>query len=137
MPSDSLDLIYLDPPYNEHEYSAFYFLHNVVCKNERPTNVNTVTGLPKERAKSAYNHKVEAVRAMRHLLEHCTRVSRYTLISYNDEGIIGHAGWEAILEPYTVRRIEQPYTRYSANTKKEKEGRKEVMELLYLVSTRE
>ena len=136
MPSESLDLIYLDPPYNEHEYSAFYFLHNVVCKNERPTNVNAVTGLPKERVKSAYNHKVESVRAMRHLLEHCTRVSRYTLISYNDEGIIGHAGWQAILEPYTVRRIEQPYTRYSSNTKKEKEGRKEVMELLYLVTTR-
>ena len=98
--------------------------------------MNAVTGLPKERIKSAYNHKVEAVRAMRHLLEHCTRVSRYTLISYNDEGIIGQAGWQAILEPYNVRLIEQPYTRYSANTKKEKEGRKEVMELLYLVSTR-
>ena len=134
MPTDSLDLIYLDPPYNEHEYSAFYFLHNVVCKNERPTNVNAVTGLPKERVKSAYNHKVESVRAMRHLLEHCTRVSRYTLISYNDEGIIDGASWHALLEPYTVRRIEQPYTRYAANTKKEKEGRKEVMEILYLVT---
>lgn len=134
MPNNSIDLIYLDPPYNEHEYSAFYFLHNVVCKNERPVNVNAVTGLPKERVKSAYNNRIEAARAMRQLLEHCTRVARYTLISYNDEGIIGHAGWLAILEPYTVRRIEHPYTRYSANTKKEKEGRKEVMELLYLIS---
>lgn len=134
MPSDSLDLIYLDPPYNEHEYSAFYFLHNVVCRNERPTNVNAVTGLPKQRVKSAYNHKVEAIRAMIHLLEHCTRVSRYTLVSYSDEGIIGDADWHAILEPYNVRRIEQSYARYSANSKKD--DRKEVMELLYLVSTK-
>lgn len=132
MPNDSLDLIYLDPPYNEHEYSAFYFLHNVVCRNERPTNVNAVTGLPKQRVKSAYNHKVEAIRAMIHLLEQCTRVSRYTLVSYSDEGIIGDADWHAILEPYNVRRIEQPYARYSANSKKD--DRKEVMELLYLIS---
>jgi hypothetical protein len=54
--------------------------------------------------------------------------------------LIGHdlrssprAEWNAILADYTVRRIEIPYTRYSANTKKEKEGRKEVLELLYVI----
>ena len=133
LPNGSLDLIYLDPPYNEHEYSAFYFLHNVVLKNERPVNVNAVTGLPKERIKSDYNHKVRAVDAMKHLLKRCTEVATWTLVSYNDEGIIPEAEWNAMLAPYEVRRIEIPYTRYSANTKKEKEGRKEVFELLYLL----
>jgi adenine-specific DNA-methyltransferase len=133
LPNDSLDLIYLDPPYNEHEYGAFYFLHNVVCKNEKPVNVNSVTGLPRERRKSLYNHKIECAIAMRQLLARCTAVSKYTLISYNDEGLIGHAGWNAILEPYHIQFFERPYTRYSANTKKEKEGPKEVRELLYLI----
>ena len=133
LPEGSLDLVYLDPPYNAHEYSAFYFLHNVVCKNVRPTNVNAVTGLPKVRTKSDYNHKEAAVKAMRHLIERCTKVARYTLISYNDEGLVDQETWNDILAPYTVRRIEQPYTRYAANTKKEKEGRKEVLELLYLI----
>ena len=135
MPNGSLDLIYLDPPYNEHEYSAFYFLHNVVLKNEKPVNVNAVTGLPKDRVKSDYNHKVRAVDAMKHLLKRCTEVSTWTLISYNDEGIIPQNEWDAMLTPYNARRIEIPYTRYSANTKKEKEGRKEVLEILYLIGT--
>lgn len=133
LPEGSLDLIYLDPPYNEHEYGAFYFLHNLVCRNERPVNVNAVTGLPKERTKSAYNN-IQASEAMRHLIARCVKVSRYTLISYNDEGIIGPAGWEAILAPYKVRNFTRTYTRYSSNTKKEAEGRKQVQELLYLIS---
>jgi len=133
MPNGSLDIIYLDPPYNEHEYSAFYFLHNVVLKNEKPVNVNAVTGLPKERVKSDYNRESSAITAMRHLLKRCTEVAAYTLVSYNDEGIIPQAEWNAILADYTVRRIEIPYTRYAANTKKEKEGRKEVLELLYVI----
>lgn len=136
MENNSFDLIYLDPPYNEHEYSAFYFLHNVVLKNERPVNVNAVTGLPKDRIKSAYNHKVRAVDAMKHLLKRCTEVSTWTLVSYNDEGIIPQDEWNAMLAPYNARRIEIPYTRYSANTKKEKEGRKEVLEILYLIGNR-
>jgi adenine-specific DNA-methyltransferase len=131
---NSLDLIYLDPPYNEHEYGAFYFLHNVVLKNERPVNVNAVTGLPKERVKSEYNNAVEAARSMRLLLARCVQVARYTLISYNDEGFIGHAGWEQILEPYTVRRFEIPYSRYSSNTKREDPGRKQVVEIMFLVT---
>ena len=133
LPKDSLDLIYLDPPYNEHEYGAFYFLHNVVCKNERPVNVNAVTGLPRERTKSAYN-KSQATEAMRSLLGRCVKVSRYTLVSYNDEGIITPADWDSILAPYKVRNFARTYTRYSSNTKKEKEGRKQVQELLYLIS---
>jgi adenine-specific DNA-methyltransferase len=134
LPAGSLDLIYLDPPYNEHEYTAFYFLHNVVMRNERPVNVNAVTGLPKVRVKSNYNHKVRAVAAMSSLLARCTEVAKWTLVSYNDEGFITPAAWAEMLAPYTVRRFEQPYTRYAANTKKEKEGRKEVLELLYLIT---
>jgi len=96
-------------------------------------NVNAVTGLPKERVKSDYNKEASAITAMRHLLKKCTEVAAYTLVSYNDEGIIPQAEWNAILAEYTVRRIEIPYTRYAANTKKEKEGRKEVLELLYVI----
>jgi len=136
LPENSLDLIYLDPPYNEHEYGAFYFLHNVVLRNERPVNVNTVTGLPKERIKSDYNNKVGAARAMRQLIARCVKVSKFTLVSYNDEGIIGPAGWQEILRPYEVRYTEVPYSRYSSNTKHDEPGRKHVMETMILVSER-
>jgi adenine-specific DNA-methyltransferase len=136
IPEGSLDLVYLDPPYNEHEYAAFYFLHNVVARNERPTNVNVTTGLPKVRHKSDYNHKTKAVEAMRDLIDRCVRVAKYTLVSYNDEGLVPLADWNAILEPYNVERIDIPYSRYAANSKKDDGGRKEVVEFLYLISSK-
>jgi len=134
MPSDSLDLIYYDPPYNHHEYGAFYFLLNIVAKNERPSNVNAVTGLPKDRVKSDYNSKRSVVSAMKELLEHSTRVSKYTLISYNDEGIIGEEDWRKLLEPYETERRARAYQRYTGRGTKTGEGRGEVQEILYLIT---
>jgi adenine-specific DNA-methyltransferase len=134
MPDDSLDLIYYDPPYNHHEYGAFYFLLNVVAKNERPVNMNAVTGLPKDRVKSDYNSKRFVFDAMKELLAESTRVSKYVLISYNDEGIIGDADWQKLLEPYQSERHLKTYQRYTGRGSKTGEGRGEVQEILYLIT---
>ena len=130
------DLIYCDPPYNAHEYCAFYFLHNVVINNVMPTNVNAVTGLPKVRSKSDFNSK-KAIDAMEKLLRLCVSASRFTLISYNDEGIVTPAEWAKLLEPYDYVAVEQEYNRYAANRGAEEEGsRTEVKERLYRVSAK-
>lgn len=133
IPDDSLDLIYLDPPYNQHEYGAFYFLLNVAAKNETPADVNAITGLPKSRVKSAFNFLQSAKNGMTALLQRCTAVSKFTIVSYNDEGLIKPADWDIILAPYTVRRIERTYQRYAAQGTK-KESRGEVVEILYLIT---
>ena len=129
---DSFDLVYFDPPYNEHEYSAFYFLLNVLVENKAPENVNARTGLPKERFKSAYNKLTSAVEAMKHLVSETMRITKYMLVSYNDEGVIPINTWLEILEPYTVERIDTEYQRYAANGSKT--GKKAVTEILWLVS---
>ena len=129
-----LDLIYYDPPYNQHEYSAYYFLLNLVGKNEKPENVNAVTGLPKERIKSDYNSKTRATDAMKQLLSDSLNVAKYVLVSYNDEGIIPEPEWRKMLEPFQYERIEQQYQRYVARGTKTREGRNEVTEILYLIS---
>jgi len=134
LPDDSLDLIYYDPPYNHHEYGAFYFLLNIVAKNERPTNVNAVTGLPKERVKSDYNSKRSVFDAMKDLLNESTRVSKYVLISYNDEGILGEPEWQKLLEPYDTERNVRTYQRYTGRGTRTGEGRGEVQEILYLIT---
>lgn len=128
----TFDLVYFDPPYNEHEYSAFYFLLNVLAENKKPENVNVRTGLPKVRSKSAYNKKASAIEAMTELVRDTMRVTTYMLVSYNDEGIISKEEWDKILEPYTVERIETEYQRYAANGSKT--GKKAVTEILWLVS---
>jgi adenine-specific DNA-methyltransferase len=134
MPDNSLDLIYYDPPYNHHEYGAFYFLLNIVAKNERPTNVNTVTGLPKVRVKSDYNSKRGVFDAMKDLLKESTRVSKYVLVSYNDEGILGDAEWQKLLAEYETERHVRTYQRYTGRGTKTGEGRGEVQEILYLIT---
>lgn len=128
----AFDLVYFDPPYNQHEYSAFYFLLNVLAENKKPENVNSRTGLPKIRFKSEYNKKASAIEAMTQLVRDTMRVTRYMLVSYNDEGIIPSDEWAKILEPYTVERIETEYQRYAANGSKT--GKKTVTEILWLVS---
>ena len=129
---DSFDLVYFDPPYNEHDYSAFYFLLNVLAENKAPENVNARTGLPKERFKSAYNKLASAIEAMTQLVTDTMRVTKYMLVSYNDEGVIPIDKWLEILEPYTVERIDTEYQRYAANGSKT--GKKSVTEILWLVS---
>ena len=128
-----LDLIYYDPPYNQHEYAAFYFLLNVVGNNERPTDVNEVTGLPKKRVKSDYNYKAKAIKAMEELIANSTRVAEYTLISYNDEGLIGADDWNSLLQNYTFERFERQYQRYTGRGTETGKGRGEVVEIMYLI----
>jgi adenine-specific DNA-methyltransferase len=36
-----VDLVYLDPPYNQHPYGSNYFMLNLVCTNERPLETGT------------------------------------------------------------------------------------------------
>jgi adenine-specific DNA-methyltransferase len=128
------DLIYLDPPYTASvEYGAFYFLLNVVLSNVRPTIVNKVTGLPKERVKSDFNSKL-AVSAMQTLVDRCVASSLVTLVSYNDEGIVTAEDWNRILEPYDAQLLERDYKRYGSNRGVEKQGsRTEVKERLYVI----
>ena len=132
---NTFDLVYFDPPYNEHEYTAFYFLLNVLVENKVPENVNARTGLPKIRFKSAYNKLATAVEAMTQLVHDTMKITEYMLVSYNDEGIIPIDTWLSILEPYDVERIDTEYQRYAANGSKT--GKKEVVEILWLVKRRQ
>ena len=134
MPDDSLDLIYFDPPYNQHEYGSFYFLLNIVAKNERPTDVNQVTGLPKVRTKSDYNSKVKVLKAFEDLLKESTRVAKYVLVSYSDDGFVKEEEWNNILQNYTSETHVKTYKRYTGRGTTTGEGKNDVQEILYLVS---
>jgi adenine-specific DNA-methyltransferase len=128
-----LDLVYYDPPYTPSEYSAYYFLLNVVAENVRPVDVCNVTGLPKTRFKSNFNKKSGAYGAMEHLVAESVKRSEYVLISYSNEGVVSELEWLSILLPYRFERIEQKYKRYTARGTKTGEGHNEVLEVLYLI----
>jgi adenine-specific DNA-methyltransferase len=125
------DLIYYDPPYNQHEYSHKYFLLNVIVTNKKAKNWMEVTHMPsrEERNQSDYCKEESALKAMTELLEDSLKISKYVLISYNDEGIISAAKWKKMLEPYEYNKVKKEYKRMV-----DRNGEVgEVYEILYLV----
>jgi len=125
------DLIYYDPPYNHHEYSHMYFLLNVIITNKKAKNWTDVTHMPdrEERNQSDYNKEDLAVKAMTELLEDSLKISKYVLVSYNDEGLISSDKWKKMLESYQYDRVKKEYKRFpDANGEVGK-----VNEILYLI----
>ena len=129
-----LDILYLDPPYNQHPYGSNYFMLNLIAENKEPDDntLSRVSGIPNTWNRSNYNYKKSAIDDMTNLLEVGTKKSTFILLSYNNEGIIGDDDWTNILSPYTVEKIEIKYNAYRGS--RNLAGRADkVMERLYLI----
>lgn len=80
------DLVYIDPPYNQHPYGSNYFMLNLINSYQPPEEVSAVSGIPKNWKKSPYNKKQTAKECMFDL---CKKLkTKYLLISFNSEGFI-------------------------------------------------
>lgn len=130
----TVDLIYLDPPYNQHPYGSNYFMLNLICTNERPQTISKVSGIPKDWNKSEYNSKKSIKKAMERTLQLATSKSKYTLVSYNNEGFITPAEWEVILKPYKYDKIEIEYNCYRGSRNLKNRSHK-VKEFLFVISS--
>ena len=136
LPSTSqLDLIYLDPPYNQHPYGSNYFMLNVIATNKEPPAISKVSGIPTDWNKSSYNKHDSAINAMKDLLKLGLQKAKYVLLSYNNEGIITTADWEKLLAPYTTHKYEITYDTYKGSRNLEHRPNK-VMEIMYLITSR-
>jgi len=129
---DDLDLIYLDPPYNQHPYGSNYFMLNVIAKNEDPGELSRVSGIPKDWNKSNYNYYERAINSMRDLLKDSLSKSKYVLLSYNNEGIIQEKDWEDLFSDYDVKKYEIKYNAYRAS-RNLKDRNDKVVERMYLI----
>lgn len=132
---DELDLIYLDPPYNEHPYASNYFMLNLIASGEEPTDYSKVSGIPKVWNKSTFNGRGSAYNAMLELLRECVKKGKYVLISYNNEGLITEDEWcDIFLElECNVKTFKKEYDTYHGS--RNLAGRsKTVMEILYLIN---
>jgi len=106
------DLVYYDPPYNQHPYGSNYFMLNII-NGGKPVEIQAgVSGIVKDWKRSSYNKRGDAELAMDKLLTD-TR-ARFIAISYNDEGIIPidvfkkilskHGRWELMEQEYNTYR---------------------------------
>jgi len=106
---DMVDLVYYDPPYNQHPYGSNYHMLNTVIDYVDPQEISKVSGIPKNWNKSDYNKKSVAVESFGELIQN-TR-ARYIMISYNNEGYISYEDMVSICERKGV--LEVFYEEYS------------------------
>jgi adenine-specific DNA-methyltransferase len=91
------DIVYLDPPYNSHQYGSNYFMLNSIARWDRPSVPTARTGAGALRHKagiredwrntrSAFCYEAEALDAFRELLDVVD--CRHLVLSYNTEGVV-------------------------------------------------
>lgn len=126
-----LDLVYLDPPYNQHPYGSNYFMLNVITENRIDGVQSRVSGIPDNWNRSDYNKQGRALCALEELVASLN--VRYVLISYNSEGFISPEQMETFLNRYgEVRRKEILYNTYRAS-RNLASRKKHVSEYLFLL----
>jgi adenine-specific DNA-methyltransferase len=115
-----VDLIYLDPPYNERQYPGYYHLPELIARGwHPPPHLRGKTGLiPDEALRSDWCRRGRCDAALRSLLEAAD--SRHILLSYNDEGLIPPERIEQAFRetgsPDTFRMFGRGYRRYRSDS---------------------
>ena len=109
-----LDLLYIDPPYNQHPYGSNYFMLNTVAAQKLGSNLSAVSGIPSDWNRSEYNRRRSALPKLESLIAEAR--SKYTVLSYNSEGFISYPEVAETLGKYgTVYAHEIRYNTYRAS----------------------
>jgi adenine-specific DNA-methyltransferase len=102
------DLVYIDPPYNQHKYLNNYHVWESLVRWDKPE----VYGIARKRVDcrqydSPFNSRPRIHAALEQLVANVD--ARYLLVSFNDEGYVSEAEMRAILERrgrVAVRRVD-------------------------------
>ena len=92
------NVLYLDPPYNQRQYGANYFVLNYLIDYSESQIVRGKTGLI-DYYKSPFSQKTNCLDAFQKLFEHIKTVPVIAL-SYNNEGILTTQDLETLLSRY-------------------------------------
>ena len=113
----NVDFVYLDPPYNERQYSKNYHVLNYIARYDESLEIYGKTGLIKDVALSDWCSKKTASIILDKLLEKLHKKTKYVFMSYNNEGIIGHDAIKEIFEKYFDTKIVSTETKRFKNFK--------------------
>ena len=113
------DIIYLDPPYNQHPYGSNYHVLNSITLWDKPKFPEKITRGTKSairldwrtERKSAYNSRLKAVQEFKTLIENIS--SKFILTSYSTEGNIPLEEMMKILGAKgSLNVVKREYVRY-------------------------
>lgn len=106
-----LDLVYIDPPYNQHPYGSNYFMLNLLLRYQRPRRVSRVSGIPTDWQRSGYNVRTRSFPLLKNLLGDLD--TRFLLVSFNNEGFIPAQQMRAMLaELGSMNVVETQYNAF-------------------------
>jgi len=113
-----VDIAYLDPPYNERQYSKNYFPLNIIAKT--PLALTTepplkgITGIPADCFMSSFCKKGKVAETAFDTLVRGLR-AKWVFLSYNSESIVSKEKMMEILSRYgSVSVIEREYKRFKS-----------------------
>ena len=114
-----VDILYLDPPYNNRVYGDNYHVLETIAKYDNP-KIKGVTGNRVEKTLSKYSRKSEVKKAFKELIENAN--AKYIFVSYNNEGLLT---LDEIKEIMSVKGeyglVVKEYQRYKSDVNKKKE----------------
>jgi len=110
-----IDILYLDPPYNERQYAPNYHILETIAKWDNP-RIKGVTGLREYNdQKSDFCNVATALKAMEEISK--KKNFKHLVLSYNNEGIMPEKEILALFNRYgKTEIIEQNYQRFKSNS---------------------
>jgi adenine-specific DNA-methyltransferase len=137
------DLLYLDPPYNNRQYSGYYHVPELLARGwfDVLPQLRGKTGLiPTETQQSAWSVRDQCVSALETLLDRAD--AKHVVMSYNNEGIIPEAEITRVFRAAgrrgSYQRVARRYARYRSDSdgKSRRYVADRVTEYLYYVRLR-
>lgn len=132
VPNIDVDILYLDPPYNERQYLPNYHLVETIAKYDNP-QIHGVTGMREyENKKSSFCNAKKALVDLEIIASQAK--FKYLVMSYNSEGIMPQEEIIAMLSKYGEVKVEQfEYARFKSNNKGASKTKRTVYEQLYIL----
>lgn len=111
------DIVYLDPPYNQRQYSKNYFPLNMIAKSphdlETEDELKGKTGIPSDCFLSPFCKKKEVEDAFDILFRELR--AEWIFLSYNSESFVSKEKMTTIMEKYgEVSIVEREYKRFKS-----------------------
>ena len=129
--SEYYDIIYVDPPYNQRQYSGNYSPLNYIAEYNKDIVLKGKTGLIENYNKSNFCKKTDIKKTFDSLI--CGLKCKYLIISYNNEGLLSMNEFKKILiKKGAVKLYIIKYAKFKAQANVEK---KYVEEYLWVVNT--
>lgn len=109
-----LDIAYLDPPYNQRQYSSNYSPLNYIAHYDENIQIKGMTGLIENYNKSSFCSKVKVRDSFSGVIDKIR--AKYLFISYNNEGLLSKSSLKEILEKKgRVILYKIPYKKFKSN----------------------